>query len=48
MTHPLTRADLLKWRSQVARDVQDAEYELAKWRAMLAWLDREIDKVEAE
>ena len=48
MSHPLTLIDLQVWRAEVKQDVTDAEYELAKARAMLAWIDAEIRNLEAE
>lgn len=43
-----SRAQLSMWRTEVANDVRQAEYELAKARAMLAWIDAEIRKLKED
>ena len=44
-----SRAQLSMWRRlHAANDVRQAEYELAKARAMLAWIDAEIRKLKEE
>lgn len=44
----ITVTDLRHWRTEVLKDVAAAEYDLAKWRAMLAWIDAEILNLEEE
>ncbi|HWC30711.1 MAG TPA: hypothetical protein VG845_11585 [Dehalococcoidia bacterium] len=42
----LELCQLREWRELIAQDVRDAEYEAAKCRAMLAWLDAYIRRLE--
>lgn len=41
----LSLHELKLWRDEVSMELAPLEYDLAKWQALLAWIDAEIAKL---